>query len=149
MRFRWSAPALVIALAACGSDEPTAPTFAQAMCIRGTIAIGQTVNGTLATSDCDEGSSYFESYRLNVAADTTIDISMSSGAFDTFLLLLRIEAENVESLTLVEFNDDIEPGVNTNSLIAGVALAATEDYLVIANGFDETDVGAYTLTIVP
>lgn len=150
MRFRWSAPALVIALAACGSDEPTAsPTFQQAMCIRGTIAIAETVNGTLATTDCDEGNSYFESYRLTVAADTTIDISMSSGVFDTFLILLRVRAEHIDSLDLVTFNDDIDPGVNTNSLIAGVALAAGEDYLVIANGFDDTDVGAYALTIVP
>ena len=150
MRLGWSAPALVIALAACGSDEPTAPpTFEQAMCIRGTIAIAGTVNGTLASSDCDEGNSWFESYRLNVAADTTIDISMTSGVFDTFLILFRVRAENVDSLELVAFDDDIDPGVNTNSLIASVPLAAANDYLVIANGFDKSDVGAYTLQVVP
>ena len=150
MRLGWSAPALVIALAACGSDEPTAPpTFEQAMCIRGTIAVGGTVNGTLASSDCDEGNSYFESYTLNVAADTTIDISMNSGVFDTFLILFRVHAEHVDSLELVAFDDDIDPGVNTNSLIASVALAAANDYLVIANGFDKSDVGAYTLNVVP
>ena len=151
MRLRWSAPAIAFALAACGSDEPTAPqTFEQAMCIRGTIAIDETVNGTLATSDCRFGDgTYFESYRLSVAADTTIDIGMSSGVFDTYLILVRITAEDVNSLEPVAENDDIDPGVNTNSLLTGVALAATDDYLVIANGFEQSDVGAYTLNVVP
>jgi len=148
MRLRWSAPAIAFALAACGSDEPTAPqTFEQQMCIRGTIAIGATVNGTLGTNDCDIGDSYIESYRLNVVADTTIDISMTSGVFDTYLFLLRIRAENVDSLDLVTFDDD--GGGGTNSLISGVALLAADDYLVVANGFDKSDVGAYVLTIVP
>lgn len=149
MRLHWRAPALGIALAACGSDSPTAPTFEQAMCIRGTIAIGGTVNGTLASTDCDAGDSYFEAYRFNVPGDTTIDLTMTSGAFDTYLIVLRVRAEDQDSLDLVAFNDDIDPGVNTNSLINGVVLSAASDYLVIANGFDKTDVGAYTLTVVP
>ena len=69
-----ASPALGIALAACGSDSPTAPTFEQAICIRGSIAIGGTVNGTLASTDCDAGDSYFEACRFNVPADTTIDL---------------------------------------------------------------------------
>lgn len=148
MRLHWSVPALVITLVACGSDEPTAPqTFEQVMCIRGTIAIGGTVNGNLASSDCDIGDSYIESYRLTVAADTAVDIAMTSGVFDTYLILLRVRAENVDSLDLVTFDDD--GGGGTNSLIAGVALLAADDYLVVANGFDYSDVGAYTLNIVP
>lgn len=151
MKLRWSAAALAFALAACGSDEPTAPqTFEQVMCIRGTIAVGGTVNGNLAASDCDIGDSYMESYRLNVAADTTIDISMTSGVFDTYLFLLRIRADNVDSLDLVASDDDSGGGPNgTNALMAGVALLAADDYLVVANGFDKSDVGAYALTIVP
>lgn len=148
MRLRWSAPALVFALAACGSDEPTAPqTFAQLMCIRGSIALGATANGTLASSDCDAGDSYFESYTLNVAADTTIDITMTSGVFDTYLVLLRVRAEDVDSLDLLAFDDD--GGGGTNSQITAVPLLAAEDYLVIANGYAYADVGAYSLTIVP
>jgi hypothetical protein len=148
MRLRWSAPAIAFALAASGSDEPTAPqTFEQQMCIRGTIAVGGTVNGTLGTNDCDIGDSYIESYRLNVAADTTIDVSMTSGVFDTYLFLLRVRADNVDSLDLVASDDD--GGGGTDALMAGVTLLAADDYLVVANGFDKSDVGAYVLTIVP
>jgi len=151
MRLRWSAPALGFALAACSSDSPTAPpTFEETMCIRGTIAVGGTVNGTLASSDCDAGDSYFEAYRLNVAADTTIDMTMTSGVFDTYLIVLRVRAESQDSLDLVAFDDDTGGGPNgTNSLIANLLLVAADDYLVIANGFDKTDVGAYALTVVP
>ena len=148
MRLRWSAPALVFGLAACGSDEPTAPpTFEQQLCIRGTIAVGGTVNGTLASADCDIGDSYIESYRLNVAADTTVDVTMDSGVFDTYVFLLRIRAEHIDSLDLVAFDDD--GGVGTNSLITAVTLLAADDYLLVANGFDYSDVGAYALTVVP
>lgn len=142
----------VMAGLACGSDNTNGgntPTFQQAMCIRGNIAVGGTVNGTLASSDCDAGDSYFESYRFNVAADTTIDITMSSAVFDTYLVLLRMRsgAENVDSLELVGFDDD--GGGGTNSLMSNVPIAAAEDYLVIANGFDYSDVGAYALSVVP
>lgn len=153
MTLRWSAAALAIALAACGSDEPTAPqTFVQLMCIRGTIAVGGTVNGNLVSADCDlndvgSGGGYFESYRLNVASDTTIDVSLTSGVFDTYLFLVRVRAEHVDSLELVAQDDD--GGGGTNSLIAGVTLLAANDYLVLANGFDYSDVGAYTLNVVP
>lgn len=152
MTLRWSAPALILALAACGSDEPTAPpTFEQAMCIRATIALGGTVNATLASSDCDlndvgSGGGYFESYRLNVASDTTVDVSLTSGVFDTYLFLLRVRAEDVDSLELVAQDDD--GGGGTNSLIAGVTLLAANDYLVLVNGFAYADVGAYTLNVV-
>ena len=74
---------------------------------------------------------------------------MTSGAFDTYLLVLRMRAEDQDSLDLVAFNDDIDPDVNTSSLISRVVLTAANDYLVIANGFDKTDVGAYTLTVIP
>ena len=155
MRIRWSVLALLIAVAACASDEPTAPpTFEEALCIRGIIALGDTVNATLASTDCDLADvaggqiGYFESYHLNVAADTTVDISMASGEFDTYLFLLKIRTENIDSLEVVAFNDDIVDGVDTNSLIDSVPLLAADDYLVITNGFRYSDVGAFSVSVV-
>jgi len=151
MRTAWVLVAGVGVMAglACGDSGSGPQSFQQVMCVRGTITIGQTVNGTIASSDCDAGDSYFESYRLNVAADTTIDIAMSSAVLDTYLVLLRLRSgvENVDSLEVVTFDDD--GGGGTNSLISNQALLAADDYLVVANGFDYTDVGAYALTVVP
>ena len=121
----------------------TAATIDDVFCIRGSIAVGAPVNGTLASTDCDLGDSYFESYRLNPATDVTVDISMTSAQFDTYLYLLRLVG--TDSVALVAFDDD--SGTGTNALISAVPLSAAEDYLVIANGFDYSEIGDYTLSV--
>lgn len=142
----------ILLLGACGGDDNAGPTaFELAACIRGDITVGETVNGTLAASDCDldtlGGFGYFESYRLTVAANTTVDVAMSSNVFDTFIFLFSVPVENVDSLELVTFDDDNGGGPNgTNSLISGVPLTAG-NYLVMASGYDYPDVGAYSLSV--
>ena len=148
MRRSLLAPVLLVLGAACG-DDPPAPTPTINFCIRADIAVGGTVNGTLAATDCDLASldsasgGYFESYRLSVATDTIVGVALSSGEFDTFLALLRLVG--ADSFAVVALNDD--GGGGTNSLIGAVPLSAGEDYVVIANGFTYADVGAYTLTV--
>jgi hypothetical protein len=124
----------------------TGRTVADLLCIRGDVAVGGSVNGTLADTDCDLGNSWFESYRLDPAAEVTVDIAMASDVFDTYLLLLRFATP--DSLVLVDSDDDGGGGPNgTNSLIAGAVLSAASDYLVVANGFDYGDDGPYTVGV--
>ena len=121
----------------------TGLTLADVLCIRGDIAVGDTVNANLAATDCDRGDSYFETYRLDPVADVTVNIAMSSAQFDTYLYLLRLVG--TDSLEQVASDDD--GGGGTNSLISGAALLAANDYLVVANGFDYPDVGDYALSV--
>ena len=141
----------------CGGDDggggnvtfPTIPpAIAAAVCLRGNITTGQTVNGTLAVTDCDDGTAYYDSYLLKVAANGTYDVSMSSGTFDTYLTLLRIDSiigDTAAYVTVVDFNDDGPSG--TNSLIANVALLAADDYALAASGYNYAEVGNYSVHI--
>lgn len=141
-------PVVLSFCVACGSDS-AGPTPQVTFCIRGDIAVGGTVNGALAATDCDladiapGNGGYFESYRLSVAADTVVDVSLTSAEFDTFVALLRLVG--TDSFVVVAADDD--GGGGTNSRIGAVPLSAAEDYLVVANGYDYPDVGAYTLAV--
>jgi hypothetical protein len=150
MRRSLLVPVLLVLGAACGSDS-SGPGSSTGFCVRSDITLGGTVNGTLASTDCDlanldpNNAGYFESYSLTVTADTIVGIDLTSGEFDTFLVLLRIVSP--DSFVVVAVNDD-DDGATTNSRIDAVQVRAGEDYLVLANGFDYADVGAYTLTVV-
>jgi len=104
------------------------------------IAVGQTVNGTLTTSSArSSGCSncYADVYRLTLAAAQTIDIRLSSGAFDTYLQILDLNG-NVLGL-----NDD--SGNSTNSRITGAFAVGT--YLIEATTAFEGATGPYVLSV--
>jgi hypothetical protein len=157
MRVSRAAVALIAMLGiSCGGDGGTGPNvtyptlpaaFVAALCVRQGITNGQSINGTISSSDCDSGGSYFEVYQVKVQASGSYDIAMNSGAFDTYLELVVIDSivGNNVYLTGVAFDDD--SGTGLNALIAGIALSASADYLLAAAGYDYTEVGSYTLSI--
>jgi hypothetical protein len=107
------------------------------------ISIGQTLNGTLSTSDCPLGDgSYYDAYSFDGTAGQQISIFMSA-SFDTYLFLLRPDGS-----TLAQ-NDD--GGGGTNSRIpAGsgmLTLPTTGTYTIVANSFAANVTGPYTLTL--
>ena len=152
--WRVALPAIAL-LVSCGDDSsgpsiefPSLPAAVVAdLCVRGNLTAGQSVNPTLADTDCDLGDSYFETYVLKVAGDRSVDISMESTAFDTYLFLLRLNSFTADSADVTIIAQDDDSGTDTNALIDNVALDAASDYIVVANGFDYSDVGAYTLRI--
>ncbi|HIK57275.1 MAG TPA: trypsin-like peptidase domain-containing protein [Synechococcales cyanobacterium M55_K2018_004] len=85
-----------------------------------------------------DGSRYRE-YTFNGQAGQQITISMESPDFDTYLILL--DPQN----RVVAQNDDIGPN-NTNSSLS-VRLPATGTYRVLANSYDRTGRGRFTLTV--
>ncbi len=101
------------------------------------LAVGDTLRGTLETSDLREGDGVADAYRIRGQARQTVLITMTSDAFDAQLLLLD-GAGN----TLAE-NDD-EDG--TNPAIT-YTLPTAGDYYVIAKGIRSEARGAYRITL--
>ena len=115
------------------------------------IAVGQTVNGSLATTDCRLNDNTFaDGYALQVTTATNAQIDMTA-SFDTYLVLLEL----VNGI-LVEraFNDDVDPDdltdpndpVDTNSRMT-FALQPGAAYFILANAFDANVTGNYQLKV--
>jgi hypothetical protein len=132
------------ALAACGGDGPTEPERG-APCVvanaTATINIGQTVTGSLGTSDCFfPDSSFADVYRLTVPTGQTLRIDMTSTAVDAYLLVFS------QAGTPIDDDDDGANDGSTNARLIRTFAAGT--YFVAANSFDKGEVGAYTLSVV-
>lgn len=117
-----------------------------------TIAVGQTINGSLATTDCQlDDETYADGYAIQVTAATNVQIDMTAG-FDTWLALLELLPTGV----LVEraVNDDVDPDdpadpndtVDTNSRII-FTLQPGAQYFILANSFDANVTGNYQLKV--
>jgi len=114
------------------------------------INFGETKNGTLSAGDCQliDGT-LADGYTFNGTAGQQISISMTSGEFDTFLLLYK------PSGAVLATDDDGGGGPDgTDSRIPAstgfVTLPATGTYLIFANAFKKPEqggVGAYSLTL--
>lgn len=107
------------------------------------ISFGQTINGSLATSDCplDDGS-FYDVYSFSATAGTQVSVSMSA-AFDTFLFL------NNPDGSVLTVDDD--GGGGSNSRIPPgsgfITLPTTGTYTIWANSYDPGVTGAYSLTL--
>lgn len=107
------------------------------------IALGQTLNGSLAAGDCDLGDDiYIDFYSFNGTAGQPIWIAMSSTAVDSYLYLIDDQGE------LVALNDD--SGEGTDSRIPGeggaITLPYTGQYIIGASSYD-VESGAYTISL--
>jgi uncharacterized protein YjdB len=112
--------------------------------VTNTITSAAPVNSSLTTSSCaisDGGgpNRYFQRYLLNVSAATPARITLTSTAFDAYLVL-----QNATTGALIAENDD-ESAATTNSLLA-VNLPAGQ-YIVNATSYETGEVGAFTLTV--
>ncbi|MBV9927079.1 MAG: DUF4214 domain-containing protein [Acidobacteria bacterium] len=116
------------------------------------IAFGQTVNGTLATTDCTTGqpgrlTAFEDIYTFTARAGQNVRISLSTAGtpgIDTYLYLFGPDG------TLVAENDDIVLGTNTNSRIpvnGFLSLPQTGIYTIAATTFDNNTTGSYTLQL--
>jgi hypothetical protein len=127
---------------------------ASASCRITPISPGQTLNGTLATSDClsgqtDRPNAFIDLYTFTGLAGQQIRIEMSDETtltpqIDTFLYLFGPDG------TVVAENDDIVLGQETNSRIplnGFFTLPQTGTYFIEATSFDNNEAGAYVISL--
>jgi hypothetical protein len=102
------------------------------------ITIDGQIADSLTADDCqlDDGS-LFDVYVLNGAAGDSLEVLLSSSSFDAFLLISDVD-ENV-------LGDDDDSGGGTNAAIT-VAFDVDATALVIANSFEPSESGPYTLS---
>jgi hypothetical protein len=116
------------------------------------IAIGQTLSGTLASTDCiasqpNRLSAFEDIYTFVARAGQRVRIEMSATTdIDTYLYLFGPDG------SLVAENDDIVLGSNTNSRIPVAAgqfllLPQTGVYTIAATTFDNSSAGSYTIRL--
>jgi hypothetical protein len=116
-------------------------------CTPTAISAGQTVNGSLASTDCrarSRGASYFaDRYSFNGTAGQQIAISMSSANFDTYLYLTS------PTKTIAAQDDDGGAGVDSRIPADSgfFTLPASGTYVIEATSFSENNTGAYTLSL--
>jgi subtilisin len=140
----------VYTIIASSFSPSTTGTYALTLSIQNTncpstpIAVGQTINGTLSTSDCRlSDDSIFDSYTFSGTAGQSISISMTSGTFDTYLLLFNPDG------TLLTENDDGGGGLNSRIPpdTGTLTLPVTGTYKIFANSFAPNVTGSYSLTL--
>lgn len=117
------------------------------------IAVGQTINASLAATDCRlTDNTFADGYALQVTAATNVQIDMTAATFDTYLILLEL----VNGALLERaVNDDVDPDdqadpndpVDTNSRVTFV-LQPNAQYFILANSFDPNVTGNYQLRVM-
>ena len=117
-----------------GGPTPSCPTSS--------IGIGQTLGGSLATTDCRSplrGSGFYaDRHTFSGVAGQQITVSLSSSAFDTYLYLL---GPGGQFLT-----QDDDGGGGTNSRIV-ITLPSTGTYTIESTSFPQNVIGSYSLSL--
>jgi len=114
-------------------------TFTATACDHPGIALGDTVAGVLATSDCRINGYYTDFFELPAATGPRGVRLTMTGAFDTWLEMYRPAG-------FVAANDDAD-STTTNSQID--AIVPADAYLVEPSSLDLFATGAYALSAVP
>ncbi|HET6765329.1 MAG TPA: pre-peptidase C-terminal domain-containing protein [Longimicrobiaceae bacterium] len=120
--------------------QTVAPTTASDIAAARALAAGQTVSGTLGSTDrkLTDGS-YYQPWKLSLRRGQSVNVTMRSTAFDTYLMVEQDGGGYSR-------NDD-DSGGRTDSRIAFTA-PETGTYLVRANSRGSGATGAYTLQVV-
>jgi hypothetical protein len=106
------------------------------------IRAGQTVNGTLSSSDPQAGDdSYYDAYAYQGRAGERLTIIMKSAAFDTYLVIGRMVNGEFEQ---IDSDDDGAGGTDSK---LEITLDEPGTYVIRANSLTSEATGAYTLSI--
>ena len=99
------------------------------------------IDGVLENGDriLPSDNSFYDEHAFEGRAGQPVIITLESNDFDTYLILVSPDQR------LLNENDDISDQ-NSNSSLTTI-LPATGTYLAVANAFDSTGQGAYTLTV--
>jgi hypothetical protein len=134
----------IVNQSAATSTPPPAPTT----CTTTPITIGVGANGSLASTDCSNGTRgagyYTYRYSFSGTAGQRIGIQLSSASFDSFVYL--------KSPTNALVGSDDDGGGGTNSRIpaysGSITLPATGTYVIEATTYYSGRTGAYSMTVL-
>lgn len=100
--------------------------------------MNSTVSGSLSTTDCKLASGeYADKWTFTLASSTSVQIGLTSSAFDAYLGLMDAAGNTVA--------EDDDGGAGQNSLI--VATLAAGSYTILATSFGPDETGAYQLSL--
>lgn len=86
----------VVTVSSGGYSDYSAITVAGACAPRGSVALGQTVTGTLSTQDCEVASGVFaEPWVLELAEDTVAVLDMAGTGLDPYVLVTNANGDPV------------------------------------------------------
>lgn len=103
------------------------------------LRVGQTVNGSLSSSDATISSGeYIDRYTLSGRAGETLTVRVDSGAIDPYLLMRGPSGFS-------EDNDDVSEADRSSELV--VTLPASGSYTVGVTSFSVGETGAYRLSV--
>lgn len=134
---------VTVTASANGKSGASSVTVTTSPCDTSTpIALGQTLGGSLDSSDCLlEDGSYLDLFRLPVAANGRIQFDVTSTAFDAYLILF---IENPDG-SKVAVGGDNNAGGGTNARITRDVIAG-ETYVIGANSLLGGITGAYQVS---
>jgi hypothetical protein len=113
---------------------------ASATCSTQTITSGQTITGTLSSSDCKtSGNSYQDWYTIAAVAGEQLTVAMNSSAFDAYVYLDKPDGSNLTK--------DDDSGGNHNALISNYTLPVTGTYKIRATSYYSNKKGKYTVSL--
>jgi uncharacterized protein YjdB len=125
---------LSVRVSTAAGNECTTSTIA------GTIAVGQTINGALTTTDCTLGNgSRADLYTLTLATSQAVQIDLTSTAFDAYIIVYGATGNIITG--------DDNSGGGTNARVSRTLAPGT--YYVAATAEIVSSLGAYTITIRP
>jgi uncharacterized protein YjdB len=102
------------------------------------ISVGQTLSGTLGTSDCRlADQTVLQAFRLSLSTTTTLEIQMASNAIDSYLFLTDAQGN------ILAEDDDGGTGNNARVLFT----FAAGNYFILANTFDPNTYGTFQVTV--
>jgi hypothetical protein len=106
------------------------------------INCNSTMTGALTSDDCrlEIDNSFYDAWTFQATAGQTIQITMSSTAFDTYLILFDPSGNEIDE------NDD-GPGLGSNSRISFTP-DASGTYTVYANSYQAGQTGSYNLEVL-
>jgi len=107
-------------------------------CPSETIGPNDSATGAIDTQDCaDPDGTYYDLYYVTLPGDGVLTVDMTSGEFDTYLLLYD-EAEN----WLAEDDDSGGGGIGDARIAMSLAAGT---YIIVANNSEVGQTGAYAL----
>lgn len=143
-------------LCGCGDDRtgpgalefPALPDSLLAdICSEGNVTVGASVSGIVSDSDCDSNLGYVERWRVRVASQAEVTLSVLEAEFGGYLSIMQLQSVEPAILRPILFQYWTHPSGPAPLLTSTLTMLPDEDYFLGIGGTTYTDTGSYTVEI--